>query len=110
MSLRLTSLRAILQAWDGPCRPGPGLPVGPECFGDAGEKDAHRRKPLLPINDAVNCHRLHRTGFREREHGAAIVRRVRARLGVEQLQKRDVSSIQWCPRSWVTRVRSALAR
>ena len=31
-------------------------------------------------------------------------------LGVEQLQKRDVSSIQWCPRSWVTRVRSALAR
>ena len=68
MSLRPTSLRAILQAWDGPCRPGPGLPVGPECFGDAGEKDAHRRKPLLPINDAVNCNRLHRTGFREREH------------------------------------------
>ena len=143
MSLRPTSLRAILQARDGPCRPGPGLPVGPECFGDAGEKDAHRRKPLLPINDAVNCHRLHRTGFREREHGAAIVRRLRARrhlcqghevvnqpldvgltpavpalptrdyvlhLGVEQLQKRDVASIQWCPRSWVTRVRSALAR
>ena len=53
MSLRPTSLRAILQAWDGPCRPGPGLPVGPECFGDAGEKDAHRRKPLLPINDAM---------------------------------------------------------
>ena len=143
MSLRPTSLRAILQAWDGPCRPGPGLPVGPECFGDVGEKDAHRRKPLLPINDAVNCHRLHRTEFREREHGAAIVRRLRARrhlchghevvnqpldvgltpavpalptrdyvlhLGVEQLQKRDVASIQWCPRSWVTRVRSALAR
>ena len=122
MSLRLTSLRAILQAWatapapyvlpsrpdrysssspscnrslrnlsgvfsgirkpvvpDGPRGPVFALPVGAECFGDAGEKNAYRREPLLPINDAVDCHRLHCTGFWEREQSAAIMRRLGAR-------------------------------
>lgn len=45
---------------------------------DAGEKDAHRRQPLLTVDDADGAHHSRRPWLPEGEEGAAVVHRIGA--------------------------------
>lgn len=57
-------------------------------------RDAHRRKPLLPVNHAVDHHPLHRNGLREGQHHTAVVAACEASGGERGSDDdRDVSQL-----------------